>query len=144
MFDQKDSSINFVHKDYSSSVISFLMSNNINKVKTLLKHINGQVEKLEKAIDYRVMMKELVSAAMGIVAVDYEGAGEFVEDLLSPLRQCIYDDNPMVRYYTIESVVNLILILRENIFGKMWDFLLILLEVIFYFFLFCLEFERYQ
>lgn len=130
MFDQKDSTITFVHKDYSSSVISFLMNNNTTKVKTLLKKINGQVEKLEKAIDYRVMMKELVSAAMGIVAVDYEGAGEFVEDLLSPLRKhCIYDENPMVRYYTIESVVNLILILRENIFGKMWDFLLILLEV---------------
>lgn len=85
---------------------------------------------MDKALDYRVTMKEIVSAAYGIVAVDYENAGEFVEDLLNPLsKHCIFQDNPMVRYYTIESVVNLILILRENIFCKMWDFLLILLEV---------------
>ena len=130
MFDQKDSKSTFAHKDYSSSVISFLMTNNVNKVKTLLKHINGQVLKMDKAHDYRVMMKELVSAAMGIVAVDYEGASEFIEDLLRPLSgHCIRQDNPMVRYYTIESVVNLILILRENIFYKLWDFLMILFDV---------------
>jgi len=85
---------------------------------------------MDKALDYRITMKEIVSAACGIVTVEYNTAGEFVEDLLNPLsKHCIYQDNPIVRYYTIESVVNLILILRENIFCKMWDFLLILLEV---------------
>ena len=130
MFDQKDSNLNFPHKDYAPAVINYLMNDNVVKVETLLKHINAQMVKMDKALNYRVSMKELVSAAIGIVAVDYEGAGKFVENLLTPLsRHCIYQENPMVRYYTIESVVNLILILRENIFCKMWDFLLILLKV---------------
>jgi hypothetical protein len=132
MFEEKDSTLTFNHQDYSAEVIYCLINNNRAKVKTLLKQFDSQVAKMDKALDYRITMKEIVSAAYGIVAVEYDNAGDFVEDLLNPLsKHCILQDNPMVRYYTIESVVNLILILRENIFCKMWDFLLILLEVTF-------------
>lgn len=36
-------------------------------------------------------MKEIVSAACGIVTVEYNTAEDFVEDLLNPLsKHCIY------------------------------------------------------
>lgn len=125
----KESSIRFDCDENTLKVIELLKSRKRDEVKRYLEGLNQELVTLEKAIDYRLKMKDLVSVSMGIVAVDYEGANEFVEYLLSPLSShCIGNENPLIRYYTIESVVNLILVLRENIFDKMWDFLLILLE----------------
>lgn len=66
---------------------------------------------------------------MGVIAVDYEQADEFVSDIINPIQiNCLHHENPVIRYYSIECVVNIILTLRENIFSKMWDFLEILLH----------------
>ena len=129
MASKTDSHIRVDFQENTIKVIDLINNNRQEEVRKYLEGLKNEIETLEKAIDYRIKMKDIVSVAMGIVAVDYEGASDYVPFLLSPLTShCITNENPLVRYYTIEGVVNLILILRENIFSKMWDFLLILLE----------------
>jgi len=131
MTTRSDTNIIVDYQENTIKILKFLKGGKKDEVRKYLEGLKAEMLNLDKAIDYRLKMKELVSVAMGIVAVDYDGASEYVELLLSPLsKHCITDENPLIRYFTIESVVNLILILRENIFSKMWDFLLILLEVV--------------
>lgn len=68
--------------------------------------------------------------AVGIIASEFDKPEEFIEDLLEPVQRFgLKHENALIRYFSVEYVVNLILIMRESIFKQMLNFFEILLEV---------------
>lgn len=68
--------------------------------------------------------------AVGIIASEYSKPEDFLRDLLEPAKESgLKNENALIRYFSVEYVVNLILIIRENTFCDMVSFFEILLEV---------------
>lgn len=67
---------------------------------------------------------------MGIISSEFERPDIFLEQLIEPIKTFgLKHENPLIRYFSVEYVVNLILIMRENIFRAMWSFFNVLLDV---------------
>lgn len=72
----------------------------------------------------------IFQVAVGIVSSEYDRPQSFLDHLLKPVTQFgLRHENPLIRYFSVEYVVNLILIMRENIFEAMLSFFQILLDV---------------
>lgn len=74
---------------------------------------------------------------MGIVASECDKPEQFLTSLIEPVTGVgeekkgfgLYDENAIIRYYSVEYIVNLILIMRENVFKEILSFFDILQQV---------------
>lgn len=72
----------------------------------------------------------MIKIAVGIISSEYENPSEFIDALIDPISKFgLKQENPAIRYYSVEYLVNLILIMRENIFPSCLLFFNLLLDV---------------
>lgn len=75
--------------------------------------------------------------AVGIIASECEKPEQFLGNLIEQVTcghddkktHGLYDENAIIRYYSVEYIVNLILIMRENVFKEILSFFDILQQV---------------
>ena len=75
---------------------------------------------------------------MGIIASECEKPEQFLSTMIEQVTGNhddkkgfgLYDENAIIRYYSVEYIVNLILIMRENVFKEILSFFDILQQVV--------------
>lgn len=79
----------------------------------------------------------MTQVAVGIVASECDRPEQFLPSLIEPVTIFtedkkgfgLFDENAIIRYYSVEYIVNLILIMRENVFKEILSFFDILQQV---------------
>ena len=65
MFEDKEEKLSISYRDFSPSVINYLLQGSPIKVRAFLGKMQREAAKIEKPFIYRILMKELTSVSVG-------------------------------------------------------------------------------